>query len=192
MGSGKFIFKNQNKWQGLHKKLLKSLKQPWPYWIGGLLLGLMNVILLALLGFSWQITSSFLLWGVGVLEWFGLDPLSWEYFNHFQYFYQPITLRGNIFFNEYSLLVLGIVFGSLLVTLLASQFKFKKIKDKKQFFMALIGGLMMGYGTRLAGGCNIGAFFSGIPSLSLHGWIFGIFLFLGTGFAIKYLIRFIL
>ena len=29
----------------------------------------------------------------------------------------------------------------------------------------------MGYGARLAFGCNIGAFFSGVASTSLHGWL---------------------
>jgi hypothetical protein len=36
---------------------------------------------------------------------------------------------------------------------------------------AVIGGLTMGYGARLAYGCNIGAFFSGVASGSLHGWV---------------------
>jgi len=29
----------------------------------------------------------------------------------------------------------------------------------------------MGYGARLSGGCNVGAFFSGVASFSLHGWL---------------------
>jgi uncharacterized membrane protein YedE/YeeE len=29
----------------------------------------------------------------------------------------------------------------------------------------------MGYGSLLAFGCNVGAFFSGIASISLHGWL---------------------
>ena len=29
----------------------------------------------------------------------------------------------------------------------------------------------MGYGARIAYGCNIGAFFSGVASTSLHGWL---------------------
>jgi len=29
----------------------------------------------------------------------------------------------------------------------------------------------MGYGARIAYGCNIGAFFSGVASTSLHGWV---------------------
>lgn len=173
------------------EKITKYLKKPWPYWIGGLLLGMINVVLLALVGFSWQITSGFLLWGVGILEGFGFNPLQWEYFSHFSSRYESIILQGNLFFNPYTILNIGVMLGSLVATLLASQFKLKKIKNKKQFFTALLGGIMMGYGSRLAIGCNIGTFFSGIPSFSLHAWIFGIFMILGTWVGVKLLIRFI-
>jgi hypothetical protein len=30
---------------------------------------------------------------------------------------------------------------------------------------------MLGYGARIAYGCNIGAYFSGIASSSVHGWV---------------------
>jgi hypothetical protein len=171
------------------QSIKKVLKKPWPFWLGGILLGLANVILLALSGISWQITSGFLLWGVGVLEWFGLDPFSWEYFSHFPVYYNPIIAEGNVFLNKYTLLNIGVVIGSLVATLLASQFKLKKIKNKKQLLFALIGGIMMGYGSRLAAGCNVGAFFSGIPSFSLHGWVFGAFAILGTWVGIKILVK---
>ncbi len=167
------------------KSIIKYLKKPWPYWGGGILLGIMNVVLLALLGISWQITSGFLLWGVGILQWFGFDPFTFEYFSHFQSYYEPIITKGNVFINQYTILNIAVIIGSLIATLLASQFKFKKIKSKKQFIAALLGGIMMGYGTRLAVGCNIGAFFSGIPSFSLHAWIFGVFVFLGAGIGVK-------
>jgi uncharacterized membrane protein YedE/YeeE len=42
----------------------------------------------------------------------------------------------------------------------------------------VIGGLLLGYGARLAFGCNIGALLAGISSGSLHGW-----LWLVSGFA---------
>ena len=48
----------------------------------------------------------------------------------------------------------------------------------------------MGYGARLAGGCNIGALFSGIASLSLSGWVFAIFLFIGAFFGSKLLAKY--
>lgn len=173
-------------------RTIKYLKRPWPYWIGGFLLGIMNVVLLAWVGISWQLTSGFLLWGIGILQWLGFNPLHWEYFSHFESYYGPIILDKNIFINQYTILNIGVVLGSLAATLLASQFKLKKIKSKKQLFTVLMGGIMMGYGTRLAFGCNIGAFFSGVPSFSLHGWVFGIFIFVGAGVGVEVLIRFIL
>jgi uncharacterized protein len=172
------------------KSIVKYLKKPWPYWIGGILLGIMNVVLLALIGISWQITSGFLLWGIGILKCFGLDPFKWDYFSHFKAYYEPIALHGNVFINKYTILNIGVIIGSLIATLLASQFKWKKIKNKKQFLLALLGGIMMGYGTRLTAGCTIGAFFRGIPSFSLHAWVFGIFVMLGAWVGVKFLVRF--
>ena len=46
---------------------------------------------------------------------------------------------------------------------------------------AIIGGLLMGYGARLAYGCNIGGFVGGVVSGSLHGWWWLLFGFLGSG-----------
>ncbi|KYH34567.1 putative inner membrane protein [Clostridium tepidiprofundi DSM 19306] len=172
------------------KSVTKWLKKPWPYWVGGILLGLMSIVLLASVGITWQITSGFLLWGVSILNLFGFKPLNWEYFGYLQSYYEPIFKHESLVLNKYTILNLAVIIGALIATLLASQFKWKKIKSKKQFILALVGGIMMGYGTRLAGGCNIGAFFSGIPSFSLHGWIFGIFAILGVWVGIKILTRF--
>ena len=41
----------------------------------------------------------------------------------------------------------------------------------RSLFAAVVSGLMMGYGARLAYGCNISAFFSGLASASLHAWL---------------------
>ena len=45
---------------------------------------------------------------------------------------------------------------------------------------AVIGGLLLGYGARIAYGCNIGAYFSGIASGSLHGWLWLVAAFAGN------------
>ena len=55
---------------------------------------------------------------------------------------------------------------------------------------AAIGGLAMGYGARLAFGCNIGAMFSGIASASLHGWIWFAAAWVGSLIAIRLRPRF--
>ena len=39
---------------------------------------------------------------------------------------------------------------------------------------AALGGLLMGVGARLATGCNIGAFFSGLASGSAHGLVWAL------------------
>jgi len=36
------------------------------------------------------------------------------------------------------------------------------------------------FGARMAGGCNIGAYFSGVASFSLHGWLWGAAAIVGT------------
>ncbi|NCX72209.1 MAG: YeeE/YedE family protein, partial [Betaproteobacteria bacterium] len=41
-------------------------------------------------------------------------------------------------------------------------------------------GFVMGYSSRLAFGCNVGAMLSGITTGSLHGWIWLLTAFVGT------------
>lgn len=49
----------------------------------------------------------------------------------------------------------------------------------------IIAGLLLGYSSRLAFGCNVGAFFSGISTGSLHGWAWFIAAFAGAFFGIR-------
>ncbi|RKL66503.1 hypothetical protein CR203_14485 [Salipaludibacillus neizhouensis] len=35
----------------------------------------------------------------------------------------------------------------------------------------LLGGIPMGYGATISSGANVGAYFSGVASMSLHAWI---------------------
>ena len=78
----------------------------------------------------------------------------------------------------------------IFASLMASQLKIKKIKSTKQIFAAILGGLLMGYGARIGFGCNIGALFSGIASLSLSGWVYALFLFIGAWVGSKLLVKF--
>ena len=49
----------------------------------------------------------------------------------------------------------------------------------KEAFWYMIGGFTMGFGTRLAQGCNAGALYSPIAAFSLSGWVFLPFMVLG-------------
>jgi uncharacterized membrane protein YedE/YeeE len=49
----------------------------------------------------------------------------------------------------------------------------------------VIAGLALGYSSRLAFGCNVGAFFSGISTGSLHGWVWFAAAFAGAALGVK-------
>ena len=52
--------------------------------------------------------------------------------------------------------------------------------------MWVIGaGLVLGYSARLAFGCNVGAYFSGIASGSLHGWVWFACAFAGSMLGVR-------
>src|SRR3546814_18462118 len=64
----------------------------------------------------------------------------------------------------------GISAGAFLAAGLAGRFDPAWRLPWRQVLGAALGGLLLGYAARLAFGCHIGAFFSGIASGSLHGW----------------------
>ncbi|OPJ57275.1 YeeE/YedE thiosulfate transporter family protein [Alkalithermobacter paradoxus] len=167
----------------------KILKKPWPYWVGGILLGVLNIILLASTGKAWKITTGFVYWGAHILEKLGFEPASWYYFTVYT---NELDAGRNFINNYYTVINVAIILGSLIAALLASEFKLKKIKNKKQLFWGLLGGFIMGYGSRLSFGCNIGAYFSAIPSFSVHGWVYAIFMFVGAYIGSKILYKYIL
>ncbi len=162
------------------------LKDAWPYMTGALLLSIFQIATLATTGNPWGVSAAFANWGAWIYEAVGGSVDKWYYFSSDGaqavldrgFLQDPATIRN-----------IGLIFGALFATLIASGFKFKKIKTGKQVVAAILGGTLMGYGARIGFGCNIGAFYSGIASLSLSGWVFGIFLFIGAIIGSKLLVK---
>lgn len=163
------------------------LKDAWPYITGAVLLSLFQIVTLATTGNPWGVTGAFANWGAWIYKAFGGNVDKWYYFSSDA---AQATLRAGFLKDPASIRNIGIIFGALLATLLASQFKIKKIKSKKQVIAAILGGLLMGYGARLSSGCNIGALFSGISSLSLSGWVFALGMFGGAVVGSKLLVKY--
>ncbi|MCG8499596.1 MAG: YeeE/YedE family protein [Firmicutes bacterium] len=162
-------------------------KNAWTYVTGAILLSLFQIVTLVVTGKPWGVSSTLTNWGAWLYSAVGGQVDSWYYFSSER---AQITLDAGFFNDAGSMRNLGIIFGALLATLLASQFKFKKIKSMKQVIAAILGGLLMGYGARVGLGCNIGALYSSIASLSVSGWVFAIFLFLGALVGSKLLTKF--
>ncbi|MFN4057532.1 MAG: YeeE/YedE thiosulfate transporter family protein [Roseinatronobacter sp.] len=49
----------------------------------------------------------------------------------------------------------------------------------------ILAGIVLGYSARMAFGCNVGAFFSGISTGSLHGWVWLVAAFAGSILGIR-------
>lgn len=166
------------------------LKDPMPYWLGAIILAFLNVIHFAQFKSPWGITSAFAHWGAWVWQRLGGTPESWAYYADNTK--NLSALKAGFVQDGGSLLDVGIIAGALIATLLASQFRIKKIKSVRQALAGAVGGLLMGYGARIAFGCNIGAFFSGIASMSLHGWVYLVFIFVGAYLGSKILAKYLL
>lgn len=165
----------------------KWFKNAWTYVVGAILLSVFQIITLAVTGNPWGVSGVFANWGAWLYQAVGGSVDKWYYFSSEG---AQKTLEAGFWNHGGSMRNLGIIFGALLATLFASQFKIKKIKSKKQVLAAVLGGLLMGYGARIGFGCNIGALYSGIASLSLSGWVFALFLFLGAMVGSKLLVKF--
>ena len=142
----------------------KVFVSPWSYLTGAIILAIINIVYFVLTGDYWSITIGLTRWGVWLLERLGLSTASWPVWQHSGYLH-PLLERAT-WSN------LGIILGAFVALLLARQFKIKRIKDKKQIVLALSGGWLMGYGARVASGCNIGGLYSAISSLAINGWLF--------------------
>ena len=79
-----------------------------------------------------------------------------------------------------SVMDFGIILGALMAAILAGKFAPVWKVSNRSLAAAVIGGILLGYGARIAYGCNIGAYFSGIASGSLHGWLWLVAAFAGN------------
>lgn len=151
---------------------------PWPIVAGAGALALVNIATLAVTGHPWSVTFAFALWGAKLFAALGIDVASWEFWTW------PVparSLTASVLADETTVMDIGIVLGALLAAGAAGRFRPERTIPLRPLLAAIIGGLMLGYGARLAFGCNIGALFSGVASGSLHGW-----LWLLTGLAGNY------
>ena len=153
------------------------LAGPWPLLLGAGLLALLNWATLVVAGHPWSITWAFTLWAAKIAAALGWDPATSPFWT------APFprgALGASVFDDVTSVMNFGIIIGALTAAGLAGRFRPAAGVPLLSLAAALTGGLLMGYGARLAFGCNIGAFFSGVASTSLHGWLWIVCALVGT------------
>jgi len=106
------------------------------------------------------------------------------------------NMRDNLFFgvnnglpepwrNPALWMSIGIILGAMVMARLSNEFKFKMPKGEL-WVWALTGGLLMGWGSRPALGCNIGAFFIRVAGGDPSGWLYGAGMVGGAFFGVKF------
>jgi uncharacterized membrane protein YedE/YeeE len=161
---------------------LRVVRGPWPLAAGAVALAVLNLATLLLAGHPWTITWAFALWGGKILQAGGVDLSSTPFWTGE---FQRAALAAPVFGDVTSIMGIGLVLGASLAAGLAGRFGSPRRMPPRLAATGLIGGLLLGYGARIAYGCNIGAMFSGIASTSLHGWLWGAAALLGTPVGVR-------
>ena len=145
----------------------RVLHQPWPMLAGAMGLASLNIMTLVVSGQPWGETSAFALWGsklVTLTPW--VDAAHWDYWRG-----QEAALGQSIFTDVASIMDLAIVVGAFGASVASGEFNLRPGRHPMIWLSAGLGGTLMGYGARIAGGCNIGAYFSAGSSGSVSAWL---------------------
>ncbi|WP_083646317.1 YeeE/YedE family protein [Pseudovibrio brasiliensis] len=181
------MFIEKKQWGELEKprKTTGFLQGQWGYVLGALILALVCVLTFIVLRRPWGVTSGFALWGAKFFYAVGIPVETWPYWK-----WQVAAIERSVFADSTSVMNFGIVLGALIAAGLAGKFNPVKRINLRDAGTAIVGGLMLGYGARLAYGCNIGAYLGGITSGSMHGWLWLVFAFAGSmvGTRVRHLI----
>ena len=155
---------------------------PWPLLAGGVALAVLNALTLALAGHPWTITWGFTLVGGKGLQALGYDLSRVPFWTGD---FQRAALAAPVLADVTSVMDIGLVLGAFLGAGLAGRFAPKRRIPINIIAASVLGGLFLGYGARIAYGCNIAAYFGGIASTSLHGWLWGAAALAGTPIGVR-------
>jgi len=151
--------------------------------VAAVLLALLAIANLVVSGQPWGIVYGLGLWGAKIAQAAGVDLTANAFWS------SPVhaeRLRESILTDYTSLTDIGLIVGAFI----AMRWRAKPGEQVKRlraesWATVVLAGLVLGYSARLAFGCNIGAFFSGVSTGSLHGWVWFAAAFAGSALGIK-------
>lgn len=163
-------------WQRFKQDFLIKFWNPVPAVIAA---GILSAYYFGLTGTYWAVTGEFTRWGGEILQVLGVNVDNWGY-------YQIIKLDGTVFTRIDGVMILGMFAGCISAALWANNVKLRRSQNKIRIAQAIIGGMLAGFGARLAMGCNLASFFTGIPQFSFHAWLFTLATAIGCYFGAKF------
>ncbi|MCX8201465.1 MAG: YeeE/YedE thiosulfate transporter family protein, partial [Candidatus Caldarchaeum sp.] len=93
-------------------------------------------------------------------------------------YYQQFKLLP-VFQDQTQTIVVAIFVGGAIPALLAGRFLIRHLPNRWMLLQAVVGGFLLGYGSRLALGCNIGHFLSGWTAAGINAVTFTVALIAG-------------
>lgn len=126
----------------------------------------------------WYVTTQEAQWVGWMLQKLGMDNMDNIYFGWVNGIPSPAI-------NPADWMSVALIAGACVMALLHGEFKFKK-PTMELAIWAIIGGFLMGIGSRLALGCNIGAFFVRTANGDMSGWLFGLGMIGGAYLGVKF------
>lgn len=118
-------------------------------------------------------------------QWVGwmMQKLGWN--NMDNIYFGWVNGIPNPAINPADWMSVSLIGGAAVMALLHGEFKFKA-PTLELAVWAIIGGALMGIGSRLALGCNVGAFFVRTAMGDMSGWLFGIGMIGGAYIGVKF------
>lgn len=159
------------------------LRRPWRPEAAGLAIGILASLQLAVLGSPWYITgpeTQFGGWLYDRLTGGLLQVERWDYFDPASpAFVAPAAAPWDPR-NAGFTLVVGFMLGAMAAKALEGNWRLRWPANRAVLVLSAAGGLMLGFGARLALGCNIGNFFATVQSLVASGLVFFLGMALGS------------
>ena len=161
-----------------HGQHARAVKPFWPPIWAGLALGLVLLLTFVLTGHGLGATGA----TTRVSAWIGLQVAPQA--THANAYLGPMVERGSPLASWISWQVVGVALGALLAAFLGGRFRVQldgahSVGTPRRVLAALGGGLLAGFGARVAAGCTSGLGLSGAATLGVAA-----FVFLGLFFAV--------
>ena len=125
----------------------------------------------------WYVTTQEAQWVGWAMQKLGLNNMDNIYFGWVNGIPSPAI-------NPADWMSVALIGGAAVMALLHGEFKFK-MPTRELAFWAILGGFFMGIGSRLALGCNVGAFFVRTAMGDMSGWLFGLGMVGGAFIGVK-------
>lgn len=165
----------------------RNVKPFWSPFVAGVALGVVLLLTFVLTGHGLGATGA----STRLTAWLGLQVA--PAVTHANAYLGPLAESGNPMASWISWQVIGVAAGALLAAFMGGRFRVqldgvRSVGTPRRLVSALGGGLLAGFGARVAAGCTSGLGLSGAATLGVAAFVF-LGLFFATGLVASRLVK---